>query len=66
MKEHHSQMRTRILISFVGMVFSLSAYAEEGMWTFDNPPGKQLQEKYGFAIAPQWLDHVRLCQRALQ
>ena len=30
------------------------------MWTFDNPPAKQLQEKYGFAITPQWLDHVRL------
>jgi hypothetical protein len=30
------------------------------MWTFDNPPGKQLQEKYGFTMSQQWLDHVRL------
>src|SRR5579862_319521 len=34
--------------------------AEEGMWTFDNPPTKQLQEKYKFTLTPEWLDHVRL------
>lgn len=30
------------------------------MWTFDNPPTKLLQEKYGFTPSPEWLDHVRL------
>jgi hypothetical protein len=30
------------------------------MWTFDNPPVKQLQEKYHFTPSPEWLDHVRL------
>ena len=34
--------------------------ADEGMWTFDNPPVKQLKEKYGFEPTQQWLDHVRL------
>jgi hypothetical protein len=34
--------------------------AEEGMWTFDNPPTRLVQEKYNFAITQQWLDHVRL------
>jgi hypothetical protein len=34
--------------------------AEEGMWTFDNPPVKQLQEKYHFTPSREWLDHVRL------
>src|SRR5664279_6487552 len=34
--------------------------SEEGMWTFDNPPLKQLQEKYHFTPTAQWLDHVRL------
>jgi hypothetical protein len=35
-------------------------FADEGMWTFDNPPKKQLQEKYGFAVTDAWLEHVRL------
>ncbi|MGP8270641.1 MAG: S46 family peptidase [Terracidiphilus sp.] len=34
--------------------------AEEGMWTFDNPPVKQLQAKYGFTPTQVWLDHLRL------
>ena len=34
--------------------------ADEGMWTFDNPPAKQLQEKYHFTPTQEWLDHVRL------
>jgi len=34
--------------------------AEEGMWTFDNPPAKQLEEKYHFTPSKEWLDHVRL------
>ena len=46
-------------------VFSLSvsavaAHAEEGMWTFDNPPTKLLQQNYGFTPTQPWLDHVRL------
>ncbi len=34
--------------------------AEEGMWTFDNPPLKLLQAKYGFTPTQAWLDHIRL------
>jgi Peptidase S46 len=44
-------------------VFMLAAYAsraEEGMWTFDNPPVKLLKEKYGFTPTQAWLDHLRL------
>lgn len=39
---------------------SLPSRADEGMWTFDNPPIKQLQEKYHFTPTQEWLDHVRL------
>ena len=34
--------------------------ADEGMWTFDNPPVKQLEQKYHFTPTKEWLDHVRL------
>ena len=38
--------------------------SDEGMWTFDNPPLKQLQERYNFTPTQQWLDHLRLaCAR---
>jgi Peptidase S46 len=35
-------------------------FADEGMWTFDNPPTTQLKERYGFTPTEAWLDHVRL------
>ena len=34
--------------------------AEEGMWTFDNPPLQQLAAKYSFHPTQEWLDHLRL------
>ena len=39
----------------VGIVF-----ADDGMWTFDNPPLRQWKEKYGFEPTTEWLDRVRL------
>ncbi len=39
---------------------AVHAAAEEGMWTFDNPPLKQLKDKYNFVPDKAWLDHVRL------
>src|ERR1035438_8917388 len=35
-------------------------HAEEGMWTFDTPPLKQLAAKYNFHPSQAWLDHLRL------
>jgi hypothetical protein len=37
-----------------------SGVADEGMWTFDNPPLKLLKDKYNFTPTKAWLDHIRL------
>jgi len=45
----------------LGIAFpACSALADEGMWTFDNPPSKALREKFGFEPTKEWLDKVRL------
>ena len=33
--------------------------ADEGMWLFNNPPLKILQEKYHFQPTPAWLEHIQ-------
>src|SRR3954471_32789 len=50
-------------ISFLAVTLLAAApvvRAEEGMWTFDNPPLKQLAAKYNFHPTQEWLDHLRL------
>src|SRR5271167_2148339 len=42
-----------------------TVFADEGMWTFDNPPLKQLKDKYSFTPTQQWLDHLRLSSARL-
>ncbi len=39
---------------------AVPARADEGMWTFDNPPVTQLGERYDFVPDQGWLDHLRL------
>ena len=42
------------------VLLSGSLVADEGMWTLDNMPLKQLKENYGFEPTPAWLEHIRL------
>ena len=45
-----------------GLLLSMNASslkADEGMWLFNNPPRKQLKEKYGFDATDAWLEHVQ-------
>ena len=47
------------------LVASTLVRSEEGMWTFDNLPLKQLKEKYAFEPGKDWIDHVRLSSLTL-
>jgi len=63
MKKNQGKWMTGIFILSVITVACFSArplMAEEGMWTLDNPPLKQLKEKYGFEPTSAWLEHIRL------
>jgi len=53
-------LRRFYVVPLCGALAAGVCIADEGMWTFDNPPVKQLQEKYHFTPTQQWLDHVRL------
>ncbi|MCE9595119.1 MAG: S46 family peptidase [Planctomycetes bacterium] len=33
---------------------------DEGMWLFNKPPAKELQERYGFTVTPEFLEHLQL------
>jgi hypothetical protein len=56
-KERSVKLTLRLAIP---AVLLSAAVADEGMWTFDNPPVEQIQQKYHFALTKDWLDHVRL------
>src|ERR1700759_1718665 len=43
----------------VSMLCVALVQADEGMWLFNNPPVKQLQEKYHFTPTAEWLEHVQ-------
>ncbi len=49
-----------LLAAAIIMLLAGPLAADEGMWTLDNMPLKQLKEKYGFEPTPTWLEHIRL------
>ena len=50
----------RALWLLLGIAMLTPAWADEGMWTFDNFPSESVKQAYGVDITPAWLDHVRL------
>jgi hypothetical protein len=56
-------LRTTNLLLTAALLFVAlvpRVWADEGMWTFDNPPLKLWKERYGFEPAPAWLERLRL------
>lgn len=54
--------KTLVSVLAAGLVMAacVPLHADEGMWTFDNPPKKQLHDVYHFDVSQTWLDHLRL------
>ena len=55
---HSIRRHSLFALLTISATFS-SAFADEGMWLFHNPPLKQLKEKYQFEPTPQWLEHLQ-------
>src|ERR1700759_2930228 len=53
-------LRSVALLTCGAALLVIPVRSDEGMWTFDNPPLKLLQEKFHFTPTREWLDHVRL------
>src|SRR5438105_2755357 len=51
-------MASRFL-TLLPLFIAATALADEGMWLFNNPPLKQLKEKYNFEPSRQWLEHLQ-------
>ncbi|MEY4375955.1 MAG: hypothetical protein RJB26_505 [Pseudomonadota bacterium] len=57
-------MNHRYLAAVAACLFTWGAMApaqaDEGMWTFDNPPRAQVKARYGVDLDDAWLQRVRL------
>ncbi len=49
-----------VFFMLLALSISISFVADEGMWTFDNPPRELMEKTYGFAPDEAWLEHLRL------
>jgi hypothetical protein len=54
------KLPTLTLFALLTVCAGLIAHADEGMWTYHNPPTALVKQKYGVDLTPQWLEHVRL------
>jgi hypothetical protein len=41
------------------LAWSAMAVADDGMWTFDNPPLDQVRQRYGVSLTPELLAHLQ-------
>ncbi|HWY77542.1 MAG TPA: S46 family peptidase [Verrucomicrobiae bacterium] len=51
--------RAVCVLCSVCVLLAPAIQADEGMWLFNNPPLKLLQEKYHFQPTASWLEHVQ-------
>lgn len=55
------KIRSGLLVLCLAVAGAIATpLADEGMWTFDNPPLKHWKERYQFTPDASWIEHVRL------
>ena len=60
-----NQPRFRAFLVSGLLVLSGFLSADEGLWLFNKPPIKIINQKYHFAITPEWLNHFQLASTNL-
>jgi hypothetical protein len=59
MEIQRSQQWTVLLAILSTFPWGSQSKADEGLWLFNNPPTKQLQDKYHFTPTAAWLEHLQ-------
>ncbi len=58
-------MRALLMVGLIGLMVTVKALADEGMWTLNGFPAKAVEKKHHFKATSEWLDHVRLSSARL-
>jgi len=53
------RLRPLFLLGIVWTLWHSTLWADEGMWLFNYPPLKSLDEKHGFQPSSEWLTHLQ-------
>ena len=48
-----------VLVVILAVVGGNIIFADEGMWTLNNLPLKQLKDDYNFVPTPEWVEHIQ-------
>lgn len=52
-------MKPGLRLTAAAILLASAVLADEGMWLLNNPPVRQIKEKYGFQASPAWLEHLQ-------
>ena len=47
------------LITALTLMFTLTTFADEGMWLYNQPPRELLKKQYNFDATDEWLNHLQ-------